>query len=207
MSLIQVSKAALAFRFASLLTFGWLLSTTAAAQSTAIPAPRPMASLKNVQVPLPSNLDDFVKDREAAIMLGKALFWDMQVGSDGKTACASCHWHAGADVRFVNTLAPAKALRSSQPLSDPLAKLTRSSFPFIKRANPDPSDPTDPYLNPNSVIVSRNDEVLEVKAFSSVTIMASVHGAPLSWANRATTRLSASMEPTCERSPVAIHHR
>ncbi len=119
-----------------------------------------MASLKNVQVPLPSNLDDFVKDREAAIMLGKALFWDMQVGSDGKTACASCHWHAGADVRFVNTLAPAKALRSSQPLSDPLAKLTRSSFPFIKRANPDPSDPTDPYLNPNSVIVSRNDEVL-----------------------------------------------
>jgi cytochrome c peroxidase len=33
----------------------------------------------------------------AAIALGKALFWDMQAGSDGSTACASCHYGAGAD--------------------------------------------------------------------------------------------------------------
>jgi hypothetical protein len=32
---------------------------------------------------------NFVRDRETAILLGKALFWDVQVGSD-RQACASC---------------------------------------------------------------------------------------------------------------------
>lgn len=57
-------------------------------------------------VPLPDNLDDFIKDRVAAVQLGKALFWDMQVGSDGIQACASCHFHAGADNRATNALNP-----------------------------------------------------------------------------------------------------
>lgn len=68
--------------------------------------PEPLVSLKTVPVPLPPNLDEFVKDRTAAIQLGKALFWDMQVGSDGVQACASCHFHAGADNRAKNQLAP-----------------------------------------------------------------------------------------------------
>lgn len=38
--------------------------------------------------------------------LGKALFWDMQVGGDGVTACATCHYHAGADHRRQNQLSP-----------------------------------------------------------------------------------------------------
>ena len=38
-------------------------------------------------------------------MLGKALFWDMQVGSDGIQACATCHFQAGADVRSKNQVA------------------------------------------------------------------------------------------------------
>ena len=38
--------------------------------------------------------------------LGKALFWDMQVGSDGIQACASCHFRAGADPRSRNQLSP-----------------------------------------------------------------------------------------------------
>lgn len=130
------------------------------AQNPVIPPPRPLASLKTVEVPLPSNLDDFIKDREAAIMLGKALFWDMQVGSDAKTACASCHWHAGADARFVNTLAPPDEFELTQQLTDPLAKVRKGDFPFIKLENPDPNDPTDPYLNPNSVVVDRRAEVL-----------------------------------------------
>ncbi|MBD2300238.1 cytochrome C peroxidase [Nostoc sp. FACHB-190] len=67
---------------------------------------RPLASLKTVQVPEPDNLKDFVKNKVAAIKLGKALFWDMQVGSDGVTACASCHFHAGADNRSKNQIAP-----------------------------------------------------------------------------------------------------
>lgn len=141
-----------------------------------IPPPRPMASLKTVPVPEPSNLDDFVKDRDAAIMLGKALFWDMQVGSDGKTACASCHWHAGADQRFANSLAPPKALfDAGQPLNNPLSTLRKRDFPFIKRENPDPNDPTDPFLNPDSKIVSNLNEVLgsqgvQSKQFNNIRV-------------------------------------
>lgn len=66
-----------------------------------------------VQVPLsqvpiqePSNLYEFVKNKQRAIELGKALFWDMQVGSDGVQACASCHFNAGADSRTKNQLSP-----------------------------------------------------------------------------------------------------
>lgn len=38
--------------------------------------------------------------------LGKAWFWDMQVGGDGIQACASCHFHAGADNRKTNQMSP-----------------------------------------------------------------------------------------------------
>jgi len=62
-------------------------------------------SLATVTVPEPTNLNLYVKDRQAAIALGKALFWDQQVGSDGQ-ACASCHFHAGADSRVKNQLNP-----------------------------------------------------------------------------------------------------
>jgi len=62
-------------------------------------------SLKTVPVPLPPNLSDFVKDNNAAIVLGKTLFWDQNAGSDG-LACASCHFHAGADNRTKNALDP-----------------------------------------------------------------------------------------------------
>jgi cytochrome c peroxidase len=77
----------------------------AAAPAAAQDPPRP-PSLKTVPVPEPPNLGDFVSDRTAAIALGKALFWDMQVGSDGVTACATCHFNAGADSRARNQLAP-----------------------------------------------------------------------------------------------------
>ena len=68
--------------------------------------PDTIGSLKGVPVPLPARLDDVVKSRTKAIALGKAFFWDKQVGSDGQ-ACASCHSHAGADARRVtNQLNP-----------------------------------------------------------------------------------------------------
>jgi cytochrome c peroxidase len=79
-----------------------LIASAAAAQQD---PPRP-PSLKTVPVPEPANLGEFVRDRAAAIVLGKALFWDMQVGSDGVQACASCHFRAGADSRATNQLAP-----------------------------------------------------------------------------------------------------
>jgi cytochrome c peroxidase len=49
--------------------------------------------------------DQYVRDRGALMALGKALFWDQQLGSDGQ-ACASCHFHAGADSRSKHQLNP-----------------------------------------------------------------------------------------------------
>jgi cytochrome c peroxidase len=43
--------------------------------------------------------------RQWAVLLGKTFFWDQQGGSDGN-ACASCHFHAGADVRRTNQINP-----------------------------------------------------------------------------------------------------
>lgn len=48
---------------------------------------------------------NFIRDRDAAVVLGKALFWDQQVGSDG-ISCASCHFQAGVDSRIKNQLSP-----------------------------------------------------------------------------------------------------
>jgi cytochrome c peroxidase len=63
-------------------------------------------ALSDVPVPRPANLGDFVRDERAAEALGKALFWDMQVGSDGVQACATCHFRAGADTRTKNQVNP-----------------------------------------------------------------------------------------------------
>lgn len=76
-------------------------------------ASKGLGPLSSVTVPRPDDLDEFVKDEQAAIALGKALFWDMQVGSD-KQACASCHFAAGADDRAKNQLSPG-LLRVNDP--------------------------------------------------------------------------------------------
>ena len=67
------------------------------------PPPR-LLPLSAVTVPRPAGGD--VVDEAAAVRLGKALFWDVQAGSDGRTACATCHFHAGADSRRRNTIHP-----------------------------------------------------------------------------------------------------
>ena len=85
----------------------------------------------------------FIEDLRAAEELGKALFWDSQVGSDGQ-ACASCHAHAGADNRIVNQLSP--GLNGGNAQFDPTATgggganytLKSGDFPFHKLS--DPSD-------------------------------------------------------------------
>ncbi len=63
-------------------------------------------SLKAVPIPTPPDLGSYVADRGSLVVLGKALFWDMQTGNDGKQACASCHFHAGADHRRTNQVNP-----------------------------------------------------------------------------------------------------
>ncbi|MBI5683441.1 MAG: cytochrome C peroxidase [Verrucomicrobia bacterium] len=117
-----------------------LFAATAFAQLPAPsqPVPLPM-ELKQVPVPEPIALRVFVHDRQAAIMLGKALYWDMQIGSDGVTSCASCHFHAGADNRTKNTLAPGRppTPQTFHTKAGPNAVLAATNFPFRLLSNPD----------------------------------------------------------------------
>jgi cytochrome c peroxidase len=95
-------------------------------------------SLKTVPVPVPPTLASFVKDQAAAIQLGKALFWDMQVGSDGMTACASCHFHAGADNRTRAQVNPdTLGGDSTFQVGGRNIILTKDIFPFVKFSDPD----------------------------------------------------------------------
>src|SRR5437773_4146877 len=63
-----------------------------------------LAPLSSVGVP--PRTGGTIVNNAAAIKLGKALFWDTQVGGDGRIACATCHFHNGADNRTLNTLHP-----------------------------------------------------------------------------------------------------
>jgi cytochrome c peroxidase len=94
---------------------------------------RPIDALSTEPVPEPPNLADFVVDRGAAIALGKAFFFDMQAGSDGATACATCHFNAGADSRSKNQVNPKGA-----PFFDGGAngQLSMASFPTHMLADP-----------------------------------------------------------------------
>ena len=112
--------------------------------------PIPLQALNQVQVPLPADLDVYIKDRAAAIRLGKALFWDMQVGSD-KTACASCHYNAGADSRSVNQLNPGPDGRFDTTHSNNFQLKLDTHFPLTKFTNA--LDVTSPKIR------SRNDIV------------------------------------------------
>src|SRR4051794_3236203 len=69
---------------------------------------RPLDPLTGKRPPAPpaAAYNAIVQDKAALIALGKALFWDQGVGSGGAQACASCHFHAGADPRTQNALNP-----------------------------------------------------------------------------------------------------
>ena len=100
-----------------------------------------LAPLSTVPVPEPANFADFIRDRGAAIALGKALFWDMQAGSDGKTACATCHFAAGADLRSRNQLNPRVG---PFVVNRPNFQLSAADFPTHRLA--DPNDPASAVL-------------------------------------------------------------
>jgi cytochrome c peroxidase len=124
-----------------------LVLLLAAGSAGAVPsAARPRfdapASLKTLAVPEPGDLMNYVKDRKAAIRLGKSLFWDMQVGSDGVQACASCHFHAGADHRTKNTVNPGQpgGDNSFQLVPGPNASVSATNFPFHRLSNRDDRD-------------------------------------------------------------------
>ena len=124
-----------------------LAGHTVAAQ---VSSPNPaLASLKSVPIPEPDNLVEFVKDKTAAIALGKTLFWDMQVGSDGVQSCASCHFHAGVDNRAKNQLHPGPSTDFS-PGTKPNYTLKPGDYPFHKLQNPN---------NRSSAVLADNNDI------------------------------------------------
>ena len=114
-------------------------------------------SLNALPVPEPPNLGDFVVDKPAAIALGKALFWDLQASSDNLMACASCHFHAGADNRLKNQMNPGQAGGSNTFDLTPTGKkganytLTAADFPFHRLSDPNDRD---------SVVLFDSDDVI-----------------------------------------------
>jgi len=101
-----------------------------------------IASLKGVNKPTDPDLAPghrFVRNQDALVALGKALFWDQQVGSDGQ-ACGSCHFTAGADGRTRNQISPGLKAQPTEDhtfqLAGPNHELTNDDFPIHKLVNP-----------------------------------------------------------------------
>ena len=117
--------------------------------------------LHGVPVPGPSDQDlaEYVKDKQAAIALGKALFWDMQVGSDAVQACASCHFRAGADPRSKNQLSPGLKHVPQQDLNfktgGPNFQLTGAEFPLTRLAIAGQRGALDQATDSNDVVSSQ----------------------------------------------------
>jgi cytochrome c peroxidase len=123
-----------------------------------VPDPPPESDLTNlpgyladVAVPGPPNLQEYIRDPEMAIALGKALFWDMQVGSDGIQACASCHFRAGADPRSKNQVHPGH--RSVFP--GPNVQLEALDFPLTRLADPGVRGNLNPDTDSSDVVSSQ----------------------------------------------------
>ncbi|MBY0502834.1 MAG: RICIN domain-containing protein [Bryobacteraceae bacterium] len=140
---------------------------------------RVLQSLKGAPVPEPSTLASFVTNRNAAIALGKALFWDTQVSSDGRTACASCHFQAGADVRFRNQMSP--GLRRvgatsfafdpsrSGPALGPNYQLKTADLPLHVLANA---------ADPNSALVYLTKDVAGSQGVRAASFTSAAPGTP-----------------------------
>ncbi len=135
-------------RFMALLCSLALVFTGVGAAGAAMPP-----SLKTVPVPEPVNLGLFLKSgppfnpqgfptptadaRAAVIALGKAFFWDAQLGSDGQ-ACASCHFQSGADVRARNQINPnLNGGDSTFQVKGPNQTVVAADFPFFQVTLPD----------------------------------------------------------------------
>ncbi|HET9555385.1 MAG TPA: post-COAP-1 domain-containing protein [Anaeromyxobacteraceae bacterium] len=124
-------------RLALAAALAWALwPQPASGQAPPADPPRQLAPLATVPIPEPPDLPAYVRDRAAAVRLGKALFWDMQVGSDVQS-CATCHFHAGADHRIKNQLSPGLlAGDTTFQVGGPNHELARQDFPFHRLADP-----------------------------------------------------------------------
>ncbi len=138
-----------------------------------------MGSLRDVPVPQVNNIGDFLNAgpgaRSMAVVLGKALFWDSQVGSDGQ-ACASCHFSAGADNRTknqinpgLNAVAPDAAFGNSAvtsvagfPQLGPNHNLAATDFSFHQLSDPQRED-----YNHRVILRDTNDVVSSQGVFKA----------------------------------------
>jgi cytochrome c peroxidase len=125
-----------------------LIAVVGSAQVVPIVAAVPPPSLKRVPIPRIKGVEDFVKDQPAAVALGKALFWDMQVGGDGVAACATCHFQAGCDTRNWGQINP--GANGTFDVAPPNHRLDATDFPFHKLSD---------YTNRNSTVERDRDDV------------------------------------------------
>lgn len=160
---------------AALVAIAVLAGHSVSAQIT--PPSQPLASLKSVAIPGP-DYTGYVKDKSKAIALGKALFWDMQIGSDGKTSCATCHFKAGVDSRIKNQLNPGilRVDASGNPnpdntfsLGGPNYTLKPTDFPFHKLADVN---------NRNSAVTSDINDVASSEGVFNTKFLSTTSGNP-----------------------------
>ena len=133
---------------------------------------------------------NFIVDEEVAVQLGKAFFWDVQAGSDGQ-ACASCHFHAGADVRVKNQISP--GLRGgnagfdatgSGGIGGPNYTLNADDFPFHRLVDPADRDSmvefdTDDVTSSQGVFGSTFNDIILGEAGEECEIAGDGAGDPL----------------------------
>ncbi|MEH2193378.1 MAG: cytochrome c peroxidase [Nostoc sp.] len=160
---------------AALVAIAVLAGHTVSAQIT--PPSQPLASLKTVPIPGP-DYTGYVKDKSKAIALGKALFWDMQIGSDGRTSCATCHFKAGVDSRIKNQLNPGilRVDASGNPnpdntfsLGGPNYTLKPTDFPFHKLADVN---------NRNSAVISDINDIASSEGVFNTKFLSITSGNP-----------------------------
>jgi cytochrome c peroxidase len=116
-----------------------------------------ISSLRGKSPNLP-DFGDIVANRSNLRILGKALFWDATVGSDG-FACATCHFHAGADIRIDNQFNPGGKDSNTFEFDhdhEVNQTATADQFPFFRL---DPNTPLNEseLRNPDNVILDGDD--------------------------------------------------
>lgn len=161
---------------------------------------RPLAPLSSVKIPPVYGIEGIVADKAAAVQLGKALFWDMQAGSDEVHACATCHFNAGADSRAMNQVNPGQAggdngfqvgdpkgpnhlYQAGTPLAG-FGGYHDGDFPFHKLANPNDrfsvvSDVND--VSGSQGVFSRTMGQVQAKGASDIETSTSVADAVFSY--------------------------
>jgi cytochrome c peroxidase len=148
----------------------------------------------------PVNEEDFLRDpaditgvpaalrpyigRLGAEVLGKALFWDMQVGSDGVQACGSCHFHAGVDNRTRNQLNPntlgaganttTLEVTSVAGSSTTNVEVIASDFPFHKGAQDSLADDANDVMS--SMGVSQFKLFVDIPAIGIANFLPAANG-------------------------------